>query len=72
MANPDGSAMFTGNIKVPVGGDVMAHSSTTRLQFKKGRGENRICKLFCSPHSGEQDATFAITNVGITDSNDWL
>jgi len=53
MSNPDGSAMFTGNVKVPVGGDIMAHSSTTRLQLKKGKGENRICKLFCSPHIGE-------------------
>ena len=30
---------------VPIGGNIIAHASTTRLSFRKGRGENRICKV---------------------------
>jgi len=28
-----------------VGGNIMAHASTTRLKLKKGRGDNRICQV---------------------------
>jgi len=28
---------------------VLAHASTTRLYFRKGKGEQRICKIFDSP-----------------------
>ena len=31
--------------KKPVGGHVLAHASTTRLELKKGRGDLRICKV---------------------------
>lgn len=33
------------NVK-PIGGNIIAHASTTRLKFKKGRGENRICMVY--------------------------
>jgi hypothetical protein len=29
----------------PIGGNIMAHASTTRLKLKKGRGDNRICQV---------------------------
>jgi len=29
----------------PIGGNIIAHASTTRLKFKKGRGDNRICSV---------------------------
>ena len=35
IANPDGSAY--GDNKVAIGGNVMAHASTTRLKFTKGK-----------------------------------
>lgn len=28
-----------------VGGNIIAHASTTRLKLRKGRGENRICQV---------------------------
>ena len=30
----------------PVGGHVLAHASTTRVMLKKGKGDQRIAKIF--------------------------
>lgn len=38
-------SMFGPVIK-PVGGHVLAHASTTRVMLKKGKGEQRIAKIF--------------------------
>ena len=51
----------------PVGGHVLAHASTTRIMLKKGKGEQRIAKIFDSPLVPEAEATFQITNGGIDD-----
>ena len=48
----------------------MAHASTTRLYLRKGRGENRICKIYDSPCLPESEAVFSIGNDGIGDSKD--
>jgi len=66
VAQVDGQAMF-GDNKKPIGGNIMAHASTTRLYLKKGRGESRICKIYDSPCLPEAEASFAITQQGITD-----
>ena len=38
-----------GPVQKPVGGHVLAHASTTRLQLKKGKGEMRVAKIYDSP-----------------------
>jgi hypothetical protein len=48
----------------------MAHASTTRLFLRKGRGEQRICKLYDSPNLPEAEAVFALSTGGITDATD--
>lgn len=65
VANPDGSAY--GDNKVAIGGNIMAHASTTRLKLKKGRQDNRIMQVFDSPMLPPNEATFAIKPEGITD-----
>jgi DNA repair protein RAD51 len=45
----------------------MAHASTTRLYLRKGKGEQRICKIFDSPCLAEGEAIFAIDSSGIID-----
>ncbi|KAI5706143.1 hypothetical protein M8J75_005298 [Diaphorina citri] len=67
VAQVDGAAMFNADPKKPVGGNIMAHSSTTRLYLRKGRGETRICKIYDSPCLPEAEAMFAINNDGIGD-----
>jgi len=63
---------FVSDPKKPVGGHVLAHASTTRLELKKGRGDQRICKVIDSPTQPEAEATFQITAAGIADPTDWV
>lgn len=69
VANPDGASFSKENIK-PIGGNIIAHASTTRLKLKKGRGENRICTVYDSPTLPEADATFSIGTAGVEDAKD--
>lgn len=69
VANVDGASMFADN-KKPIGGHIMAHASTTRLYLKKGKGENRVCKVYDSPNLPEAEASFSINHDGINDAKD--
>ena len=71
VAQVDGAAMFAGDNKKPIGGHIIAHASTTRLSLRKGRGEQRVCKIYDSPCLPEGEAIFAITNEGIDDYKEW-
>ena len=64
-ADPGAAAMFSADSKKPIGGHVMAHASTTRLMLKRGRGDERICKVYDSPNMPEADCTFKIGPGGI-------
>ena len=91
--------MFAGPQIKPIGGNIMAHASTTRwatpsnitspfyfcsvthclkcvvfcirLFLRKGRGEERICKVVSSPCLAEAEARFQISSEGVTDVKDW-
>lgn len=67
VAQVDGSAVFAGPQHKPIGGNIMAHSSTTRLALRKGRGEERVCKVVSSPCLAEAEARFLITTEGVVD-----
>jgi DNA repair protein RAD51 len=64
VASVDGNAMFGDPLK-PIGGNIMAHSSTTRLSLRKGRGNARVCKVYDSPCLPESEAMFYIADDGI-------
>lgn len=70
VAQVDGAAMFNADPKKPIGGNIMAHSSTTRLYLRKGRGETRMCKIYDSPCLPEAEAMFAINPDGIGDAKE--
>jgi len=70
VAAVDGSAMFQADPKKPIGGNIMAHASTTRLKFRKGKGTQRICSIYDSPNLPERDAIFCIGTDGISDPKD--
>jgi len=70
VAQVDGGAMFCADPKKPIGGHIMAHASTTRLYLRKGRGDNRICKIYDSPCLPEAEAVFSINADGIGDAKD--
>ncbi|KDN39554.1 hypothetical protein RSAG8_08710, partial [Rhizoctonia solani AG-8 WAC10335] len=67
MSSPDAAAGPYGGGAKPIGGNIIAHASTTRLQLKKGRGNTRICKIYDSPCLPESEAQFAIHAYGIGD-----
>lgn len=69
VAQVDGASMFVDS-KKPIGGNIIAHASTTRLYLRKGRGDQRICKIYDSPSLPESEATFSITATGITDATE--
>ena len=45
-ANPDGSAY--GDNKIAIGGNIMAHASTTRIKLRKGKNAFLFCRSFYS------------------------
>jgi len=70
VAQVDGGASMFGDNKKPIGGNIIAHASTTRLYLRKGRGENRVCKVYDSPVLAEGEASFSIQGSGIGDATD--
>lgn len=68
VANP--GASMGGPALSPIGGNIMAHSSTTRLHLRKSSANTRVAKLVCSPNMPEADAKFSIGEAGIDDVTD--
>lgn len=66
MASPD---TFFGDPTRPIGGNVVAHTSTYRIYFKKS-GKKRIARMVDSPHHPEMDVVFALGDAGVIDPDD--
>jgi DNA repair protein RadA len=66
MAAPD---VFFGDPTRPVGGNVVAHTSTYRIYFKKS-GKKRIARMVDSPHHPETDVIFALGEAGVIDPDE--
>jgi DNA repair protein RadA len=63
MASPD---VFFGDPTRPIGGNVVAHTSTYRIYFKKS-GKKRIARMVDSPHHPETEVIFALGEAGVID-----
>ncbi|MFX0013076.1 MAG: DNA repair and recombination protein RadA [Promethearchaeota archaeon] len=59
--------MFFGDPTAPVGGNIVAHASHTRVYLRKSKGERRIARIADSPLLPENETVFAITGDGVTD-----
>jgi len=68
MASPD---VFFGDPTRPIGGNVVAHTSTYRIYFKKS-GKKRIARMVDSPHHPEQEVIFALSEAGVVDPDDGI
>lgn len=51
----------------PIGGNIIAHASTTRMSLKKSKGNKRIARIYDSPDLEENEVIYIITNGGIDD-----
>ncbi|KAF0757202.1 hypothetical protein AaE_004342 [Aphanomyces astaci] len=69
MADPGANAMF-GPVLKPVGGHVISHACHTRVLMKKGRGDNRICKIIDSPCMPEAECTIQLAAGGVCDADE--
>ncbi len=66
MSSPD---TFFGDPTRPIGGNVVAHTSTYRVYFKKS-GKKRIARMVDSPHHPESEVIFTLTEAGVSDPED--
>jgi DNA repair protein RadA len=66
MASPD---VFFGDPTRPIGGNVVAHTSTYRIYFKKS-GKKRIARMVDSPHHPEEEVIFGLGEAGVIDPED--
>lgn len=63
----DPGGMSFGPSTKPIGGNIIAHASTTRIALRKGSKNTRVAKIFDAPNLPEEECQFAITNDGIVD-----
>ena len=70
VVSDPGAMSFAKDSTKPIGGNIIAHASTTRLRLRKGRGDNRIMQVFDSPSLPEADCQFAISSSGIADATE--
>jgi DNA repair protein RadA len=65
MAKPD---QFFGDPLVPIGGNIVGHTSQTRIALRRGgKGEARIAKLVSSPYLPDGEVVMKVTQNGIED-----
>ena len=67
LSKPD---VLYGETIFPIGGNIVAHSCTTRIFLRKGKGDKRIARVIDSPHIPEIETVFSITEDGIVDIED--
>lgn len=64
MDRPD--IMF-GDPTAPIGGNIVAHASKTRLYLRKSKADKRVAKLVDSPSLPDGEAIYRVTEKGIED-----
>jgi DNA repair protein RAD51 len=63
----DPNAVNPDHAQQPLGGNVMAHGSTTRLHFQRISGGIRTCEICSSPSIAQTCAHFSVLVSGISD-----
>ena len=69
-ADPGASAAFVQDAKKAVGGHIVAHMSDTRVQLRKGKGDQRIAKVEQSPTMPPGEAPFSVLQGGVSQAQD--
>ncbi|MBD3189936.1 MAG: DNA repair and recombination protein RadA [Candidatus Heimdallarchaeota archaeon] len=64
MARPD---FFFGDPTAPIGGNIVAHSCTTRVYLRKSKQTKRVARIVDSPSLPEVETVFEILADGIHD-----
>ncbi|MFH0835606.1 MAG: DNA repair and recombination protein RadA [Candidatus Micrarchaeota archaeon] len=64
MANP---GILFGDPTTPIGGHVLAHTSTYRVYLRRSKEDRRIAKMVDSPNLPDNECVFRVTEKGIGD-----
>ena len=64
MAKPD---QFFGDPTTPIGGHIVAHSSTFRIYLRKGKKGSRVAKLIDAPNLADGECNFMVEESGLRD-----
>src|SRR3989338_5781514 len=64
MSRPD---VLFGDPTAPIGGEVVAHTSTYRTYLRKSKESKRIAKLVDSPNMPDGEVVFKVTENGVED-----
>jgi len=64
MLRPD---ILFGDPTAPIGGEIVAHASKTRIYLRKSREDKRVAKLVDSPSLADGEAIYRVTGHGIED-----
>ncbi len=65
MDRPD---ILFGDPTAPIGGNVLAHSSTYRVYLRRSKETRRIAKLVDSPNLPDNECVFTVTENGLGDA----
>ena len=63
----DDPGMLFGDPTKPIGGNIVAHCSTSRLYLRKSKDDKRIARLVDSPNLPEGECVFRVKKEGICD-----
>ncbi|PIO05935.1 DNA repair and recombination protein RadA, partial [Candidatus Micrarchaeota archaeon CG08_land_8_20_14_0_20_59_11] len=63
----DNPGMMFGDPTTPIGGHVLAHTSTYRLYLRRSKEDRRIAKLVDSPNLPDGECVFRVTPDGLAD-----
>ena len=63
---------FFGDPTRPVGGNIVGHTSTYRIYFRKGGKNKRVAKIVDSPHHPASEEVFELGERGVQDTEDHL
>ncbi len=65
MERPD---ILFGDPTAPIGGNIVAHASKTRIYLRKSKDDKRVAKLVDSPSLPDGEAIYRITEKGMEDA----
>jgi len=63
---------FFGDPIRPIGGNVLGHSSTYRIYFRKGGKNKRVAKIVDSPHHPLSEEVFELGDRGVQDTEEYV
>ena len=65
------SYLYSNVGSIPIYSSLKCQWCLYRLALRKGRGEERICKVISSPCLAEAEARFQLASEGVADVKDW-